>query len=185
MFEHISEESRTYLLTLARESIDAKYDGDDFPRNPPADPVLQEPCGAFVTLKNAGMLRGCIGRMESDRPLWETVASMARAAAFEDSRFSAVSRSELPSLSIEISVLTPFEPVAEPGAVEVGKHGLLIEKGLNRGVLLPQVAVEQGWTAEEFLRNVCVKAALPPDAWKDPGARLYTFSAAVIESVSG
>ena len=109
----------------------------------------------------------------------------ARAAAFEDPRFDSVSRNELQSLSVEISVLTPFVLVEDPGVVEVGRHGLLVEKGLNRGVLLPQVAVEQGWSAEEFLSNVCIKASLPPDAWKDPGARLYTFSALVIESVSG
>ncbi len=108
MFEALSEESRTYLLKLVRESIETKYNGDDFPRNPPADSLLQEPCGAFVTLKNSGMLRGCIGRMESDRPLWETVAMMARAAAFEDPRFDSVSRNELQSLSVEISVLTPY-----------------------------------------------------------------------------
>ena len=185
MFEALTEESREYLLKLVRESIETKYNGDDFPRNPPADPLLQEPCGAFVTLKSSGMLRGCIGRMESDRPLWETVAMMARAAAFEDPRFDSVSRNELQSLSVEISVLTPFVLVDDPGSVEVGRHGLLIEKGLNRGVLLPQVAVEQGWSTGEFLSNVCIKASLPPDAWKDPGARLYTFSAAVIESVSG
>lgn len=181
MFEALSEESRRYLLSLVRESIERKFDGEDFPRNPPDDPLLREPCGAFVTLKNTGVLRGCIGRMESERPLWETVAVMARAAAFEDPRFSPVTSEELEGLSLEISVLTPFEPLEDPLAVEVGRHGLLVEKGVNRGVLLPQVAAEHGWSAEEFLRNVCLKASLPPDAWKDPDAKLYAFSAVIIE----
>ena len=181
MFEALSEESRRYLISLVRESIERKFDGEDIPRNSPDDPLLQEPCGAFVTLKNTGVLRGCIGRMESERPLWETVALMGRAAAFEDPRFAPVTPEELSGLSLEISVLTPFEPLEDPQAVEVGKHGLLVEKGVNRGVLLPQVAAEHGWSAEEFLRNVCFKASLPPDAWKDPDAKLYTFSAVIIE----
>ncbi len=181
MSEALSEESRRYLLSLARESIARKFDGEDFPRNPPADPLLQEPCGAFVTLKNMGMLRGCIGRMESEQPLWETVAAMARAAAFEDPRFSPVTPDELDGLSVEVSALTPFEPLDDPLSVEVGKHGLLVEKGIYRGVLLPQVATEQGWSAKEFLSQVCVKASLPPGAWKDPDVKLYVFSAVIIE----
>jgi AmmeMemoRadiSam system protein A len=175
------DESRKYLLSLARQSIASKFEGEDYPRTPPEDPPLHEHRGAFVTLKNAGTLRGCIGRMESDRPLWETVAVMARAAAFEDTRFAPVPRNELDGLSVEISVLTPFEPLEDPKALEVGKHGLLVEKGIYRGVLLPQVAVDQGWNAEEFLRNACLKASLPVDAWKDPDIRLYVFSAIVIE----
>jgi AmmeMemoRadiSam system protein A len=180
MFERLPEESRAYLLSLARQSIASKSQGKDFPRNPPTDPLLQKPSGAFVTLKSLGTLRGCIGRLESDRPLWETVAMMARAAAFEDPRFAPVVPEELDGLSIEISVLTPFEPLEDPLAVEVGTHGLLIEKGVNRGVLLPQVAEEMGWTAEEFLQSVCVKACLDQDAWKHPDTKLYTFSAVVI-----
>jgi AmmeMemoRadiSam system protein A len=180
MFEALSDDSRAYLLLLARQSIVSKSEGQDFPRNPPADPLLQQPSGAFVTLKSMGRLRGCIGRLESDRPLWETVAMMARAAAFEDPRFAPVVPEELDGLTLEISVLTPFEPLEDPMAVEVGKHGLLIESGINRGVLLPQVAEEMGWTAEEFLRNVCVKASLDRNAWKDPDTKLYSFSAVVI-----
>lgn len=180
MFEELSEESRRYLLWLARESIARKFDGEDFYGLPPTDALLETHCGAFVTLKQDGVLRGCIGRMESDRPLWETVAMMARAAAFEDPRFAPVTPEELPGLSIEISVLTPFELLDEPLAVEVGKHGLLIEKGVSRGVLLPQVATEQGWTAEEFLQHVCLKASLPPDAWRDPDAKLFVFSAVIV-----
>lgn len=174
-------ESQKYLLSLARQSIALTFEGKDFPRTPPQDPALQQACGAFVTLRSMDRLRGCIGRMESDRPLWETVATMARAAAFEDPRFAPVTEQELGALTLEISVLTPFEPLDDPEALEVGKHGLLIEKGVYRGVLLPQVAVEQGWNAKEFLANVCIKASLPMDAWEDPDTRLFVFSATIVE----
>jgi AmmeMemoRadiSam system protein A len=181
MSESLADDSRRYLLELVRRSISTKLKDGDFPRTPPKDPALLEPRGAFVTLKNSGMLRGCIGRMESERPLWETVAMMARAAAFEDPRFQPVTLEELGGLSVEISILTPFERLEKPETVVVGKHGLLIEKGFNRGVLLPQVAVDHGWSAEEFLANVCHKASLPSDAWRDPEAKLHVFSALIIE----
>jgi AmmeMemoRadiSam system protein A len=180
MVDALSDESRRFLLDLARESIARKLAGDDIPRRKPNDPVVCAPCGAFVTLKDAGTLRGCIGRLESPQPLWETVAEMAQAAAFDDPRFPAVTREELDGLSIEISVLTPFERLQDPQSVVVGKHGLLVERGFRRGVLLPQVAVEQGWNREEFLAYVCRKASLTPDAWKDPDTALYVFSALVI-----
>jgi AmmeMemoRadiSam system protein A len=181
MPEILNNKSRDYLLSLARESIRSKLAGLPYPQNPPEDPGLNTESGAFVTLKKDGLLRGCIGRMESDRPLWETVALMARAAAFEDPRFPPVGDEELPGLSLEISVLTPFEPLEDPSLLEVGRHGLLIEKGFSRGVLLPQVAVDHGWEAEEFLANVCLKASLPTDAWKDPDTKLFVFSAVIIE----
>lgn len=181
MSSSLPEESRNFLLELARKSIASKLENRDFPRTPPSDPSLLEPRGAFVTLKRAGALRGCIGRMESDRPVWETVALMARAAAFDDPRFQPVERKELDELSIEISILTPFERLGSVDDLEVGTHGLLIEMGFHRGVLLPQVAVDHGWNAEEFLANVCLKASLPADAWKNPEAKLFVFSALIIQ----
>jgi AmmeMemoRadiSam system protein A len=181
MSDSLPDQISDYLLSLARESIQSKLDGVDYPRNPPDNVVLRRPSGAFVTLKRSGKLRGCIGRMESELPLWETVALMARAAAFEDPRFPPVTADELAGLDLEISVLTPFEPLEDTSLLEVGKHGLLVEKGFYRGVLLPQVAVEQNWDAGEFLANVCLKASLPVDAWKDPDTRLFVFSATIIE----
>ena len=181
MSDSLPDQVRDYLLSLARESIQSKLDNGDYPRNPPENAELHRVSGAFVTLKSSGLLRGCIGRMESELPLWETVALMARAAAFEDPRFPSVRVDELANLTVEISVLTPFEPLEDPALLEVGKHGLLIEKGFYRGVLLPQVAVNHKWGAEEFLANVCLKASLPVDAWKDPETRLYVFSAIIIE----
>ena len=181
MTEFLTEASCKYLLALVRDSIQTGLRGKKYPENPPDDTGLQKKSGAFVTLKNAGLLRGCIGRMESEKPLWETVAMMARAAAFEDPRFPPVVEEELPDLSVEISVLTPFERLEDPSSLEVGKHGLMIEKGFHRGVLLPQVAVDQHWDASEFLANVCLKASLPTNAWKDPDTRLFVFSALILE----
>ncbi len=181
MSEHLDNQLRKYLLSLARESISTCLAGKNYPRNAPADEQLHHRSGAFVTLKKSGLLRGCIGRMESELPLWETVATMARAAAFEDPRFPPIVLNELDELSVEISVLTPFEPLRDPSLLEVGKHGLMIEKGYNRGVLLPQVAVDQHWDAAEFLTNVCLKASLPTDAWKDEETRLFVFSAIILE----
>jgi AmmeMemoRadiSam system protein A len=175
----LSHDSRRYLLDLARRSIALSLEKKDETGTPPTDPALHEPRGAFVTLKRGGTLRGCIGRLETGEPLWRTVVEMARAAAFEDPRFPAVSPGELPGIEVEISVLTPFEPLSDPGDIEIGTHGLLIEKGYHRGVLLPQVATEQGWGAEEFLAHVCLKASLPPTAWNDADTRLFVFSALV------
>lgn len=176
----LSEESKKLLLTIARESIALKFDGKDFPTQRPQDANLVDTRGAFVTLKKQGTLRGCIGRLETSQPLWRTVASMARAAAFEDPRFPPLTRDELASTEVEVSVLTPFEPLGDPKSLVVGQHGLLIEKGYHRGVLLPQVAVEQGWDAGEFLEQICVKASLPRTAWQDADSKLFVFSALVV-----
>lgn len=177
----LTEDSKRYLIDLVRESIKTKFQGKNVPQTAPSDPDLSMPLGAFVTLKKSGMLRGCIGRMESPQPLWLTVATMARASAFEDPRFPPMAEEELEGATIEISVLTPFESLEDPESLEVGRHGLMIEKGFNRGVLLPQVAVEQGWDAGEFLAQICIKAGLPRGAWKEPDARLFVFSAFIID----
>ena len=179
MLFELSEESKKFLVDLVRESIKLKFEGKDVPNFTPAAPELSAPMGVFVTLKKSGSLRGCIGRMESPHPLWRTVAVMARASAFEDPRFPPLAREELDRASIEISVLTPFEPLENPEALVVGRHGLMIEKGFNRGVLLPQVPVEQGWDEAEFLDQICIKAGLPRAAWKEPDAKLFVFSALV------
>ncbi len=176
----LSQESKQFLLALARESIALRFDEKEVPVQHPQDPSVADTRGAFVTLKKKGSLRGCIGRLETSQPLWQTVASMARAAAFEDPRFPPLTRDELGEVSIEISVLTPFESLRDRSELVVGRHGLLIEKGLHRGVLLPQVAVEQNWDEDEFLEQICVKASLPREAWKDPDSKLFVFSALVI-----
>ncbi|MDR0732165.1 MAG: AmmeMemoRadiSam system protein A, partial [Treponema sp.] len=145
--------------------------------------VLDRPCGAFVTLHSdtpAGRrLRGCIGRMSAGLSLEKTVQLMALEAAFGDPRFPPLGAEEFPHCSIEISVLSPMEPCADPRHVQVGVHGLFLVHRGRSGVLLPQVPVEQGWNLDEYLDYICVKAGLPPRSYEAPGAQLYTFTAEV------
>ena len=170
---------RTSLLRAAREAIAAHLAGRKA-ELPPATGGLRGARGAFVTLRRLsdGELRGCVGRMEASEPLLETVAEMAVAAAMRDGRFAPVSASELGSLRIEISVLSPLASI-RPADVEVGKHGLLLRYGDSRGVLLPQVPLEHGWDREAFLAHTCEKAGLPADTWSRPGVELSGFTATV------
>lgn len=139
---------------------------------------LAIPAGAFVTLHRRGRLRGCIGRIEPVEPLADVVAHCAAAAAEEDPRFSPLQVDELAELEIEISVLSPLE-IAKPEAVEPGRHGLVVSKGLRRGVLLPQVAMQYKWTRERFLEETCHKGGLETDAWSHPETRIEVFTAEV------
>jgi AmmeMemoRadiSam system protein B/AmmeMemoRadiSam system protein A len=141
--------------------------------------ALQEKRGAFVTLKEHGRLRGCIGYIEGIKPLYKAVEEMAIAAAFHDPRFTPVSEAELPHLEIEISVLTPVRQVKGIEEIEVGKHGIIVQRGSRSGLLLPQVATEYGWDRRTFLEHTCLKAGLPTDAWKEAETRIYVFSAEV------
>jgi len=170
------------LLRLARETVTAYLKEHRVPRVDPATlpAAAREPGACFVTLQNHGRLRGCIGNMEARGPLYEAVSANA-VHACRDPRFVAdpVTTAELDELDIEISRLTPMQPVDDVREIVVGRDGLLIELGMRRGVLLPQVAYERGWTREQFLRQVCLKAGLPPDAWKQPEAKLYSFQAEV------
>jgi AmmeMemoRadiSam system protein A len=136
--------------------------------------------GVFVTLRVGGHLRGCLGRLESDRGLQTDVIECAGDAATRDPRFPPIAAGDLDALSLEVSVLGPFEPCdpADPQAIVVGVHGLLVEHGRQRGLLLPQVAVEWGWSAQTFLCQTCVKAGLPADAWRREAA-VYRFTAQV------
>ena len=176
----LNESQQQFLLRLARQAVEESV------RNPPGGrpPQVEEPegplaasCGAFVTLHKGGRLRGCIGNIEASRPLYQTVGECARSAALRDPRFEPVSPDELPLLHVEISVLSPMEEI-RPEDMEVGRHGLLISSGFQRGLLLPQVAVEFNWGREEFLEETCLKAGLPPDAWKH-GAKIQAFTAQV------
>ncbi len=139
--------------------------------------TLNENRGAFVTLHTKGQLRGCIGNIRGDRPLHQTVAEMAEAAAFNDPRFAPLSREELKDLDLEVSALTPLRQVEDIEEIEVGKHGIYIEKGFFSGLLLPQVATEYGWNRMTFLEHTCYKAGLHKDAWKERGTKIYIFSA--------
>jgi AmmeMemoRadiSam system protein A/AmmeMemoRadiSam system protein B len=178
----LSEQEQAELLRIARETATAYLKGE----KPPGVDVDKLPAGlkadgaCFVTLKNHGDLRGCIGNMTATGPLYEAVISNAMAAS-KDYRFAAnpVTAEEMKDIDVEISYLTPLERVSNTDDIVVGQHGLLITLGRNRGVLLPQVAYERGWTREGFLQHTCLKAGLPTDAWKRPEAEIYCFEAEV------
>jgi len=140
---------------------------------------MPDASGVFVTIKQRGELRGCLGTLQNRAGLAGEVIRCAADSASEDPRFPPVSPGELPELSLEISVLGPLEEIEpRPDAFTIGTHGLVVEQGVRRGLLLPQVATEWGWTGEQFLRQTCVKAGLPPDAWRQ-GARVFRFAAEV------
>lgn len=140
--------------------------------------LFREKRGAFVTLHKKGALRGCIGYIEAIEPLVEAVREMAYAAAFRDPRFSPLTADEFDEIDIEISVLSPIFTIENPQDVVVGTHGLIVSYGGRRGLLLPQVPVEQGWDRGTFLQHTCLKAGLPPDALEQ-GAKLEGFTATV------
>jgi AmmeMemoRadiSam system protein A len=172
-----NDSDRQLLLRVAREAIAAHVTGQAAPSVDAA--LLNERTGgAFVTLHKGQELRGCIGHVEDDEPLMRVVVRCAVAACSSDPRFSAVSPSELAQLSIELSLLGVLEEIRGPDDIEVGRHGLVVEKGRHRGLLLPQVATEWGWDREQFLEHTCRKAGLALDAWK-AGATLWRFEAEV------
>ena len=182
MFRLCSDDCRA-LLDLARRAISSAVIEKRIPDFPPYPAALSEPSGAFVTLHRDGQLRGCVGQVESPDSLADTVARAAINAALHDSRFPAVEAEEVESLEIEISVLSPPEPIA-PGAILVGRHGLLIVEGEHRGLLLPQVATERQWSLQRFLEETCAKAGLPRDAWREPSTRVLAFTAEVFSDTS-
>jgi MEMO1 family protein len=175
----LTKDDKIFLLKLARSVIEAECRGTKLTISPPPSPIMREPRGAFVTLKKAGALRGCIGYIEAIKPLAETIEEMAKAAAFSDWRFNPVKAAEIPDLEIEISVLSPLSEVDDPSTIAVGTHGLIVSRGSNRGVLLPQVPTEWGWDRETFLAETCAKAGLPEGAWKEKGTRIESFTADV------
>ncbi len=174
----LTASEQAMLLGVAREAIDARLGRRPavYPRVPES---LEELRGAFVTLKKNRGLRGCIGHIAACRPLVETVKEAAVASAFNDPRFPPLTLAEWPEVAIEISVLSPFEPAADPSCVSVGVHGVMIRSGYRTGLLLPQVATEYGWDREAFLGHACRKAGLPVDAWRAPGTTIETFTATV------
>jgi AmmeMemoRadiSam system protein A len=186
----VTPEEKQELLEIARESIalalatdssSARYEVSQRRKNRPPSGRLAEPSGAFVTVRIGKDLRGCIGYIESHLPLAEVVREVAMKAATEDPRFMPMSQSELARATLEVSILSPLKQIADVGEIEVGTHGLLLEMGRHRGLLLPQVASEYGWDRETFLDNTARKAGLPQKAWKDPEAKIFVFSAEIIE----
>jgi len=175
----LGEGERRVLLAVARQAIAARLSSLPLPA-PDVAPELRRPGAVFVTLRCRAddELRGCIGTLEAEQPLVDVVGRMAVAAATQDLRFPSVTAEELPSLAIEISVLAPCAPIT-PDQVQPGVHGLIVRAGGRSGLLLPQVATDNGWDRETFLAHTCVKAGLPREAWKDPRATLLAFTAVV------
>ena len=174
----LTDDQKRALVALAREAIAARVTNAVHTAScVDGYPAVQ---GAFVTIKCRGTLRGCLGTLQCDRSLAEEVARCAGDASCRDPRFPPVQIEELEHLTIEVSVLGELEPIdpLSGEAITIGVHGLVIEKGYRRGLLLPQVATEWGWNVEEFIRHTCIKAGLPPDAWRT-GARVYRFAAEV------
>ncbi|NJB68283.1 hypothetical protein GGQ74_001956 [Desulfobaculum xiamenense] len=176
----LTDEEKTALKGLVRRAIASRLEtGRAEPAGEPPTPRLLETFGAFVTLTLGGQLRGCIGRVIGDRPLWTTVHAMAQEAAFGDPRFSPLTAEEFGRVEIEISILSQLTVCPNPELVTVGRHGLLISHRGHSGLLLPQVPVEWGWDRETFLKQTCHKAGLPPDSWQEPGAQIFWFEAEV------
>jgi AmmeMemoRadiSam system protein A len=176
----LTSQERGILLLCARGAIANLFSGNPATViNLDHYPNLREPCGAFVTLTKNNELRGCIGYIVSDEPLFNTVCDVAKLAATQDPRFPRLQESELPEVLIEISVLTPPQLLKEYDDIIIGTHGLILEDGTARGVLLPQVAVEHNMNVPEFLSALCRKAGLPVNEWQKRKLRLTTFTAEV------
>ncbi len=176
----LNREQQIKLLKLARKTISDKLgisagiDSPDF-----SDEIFKEKSGAFVTIHISGNLRGCIGYIQGVKPVPETVKEMSLSAAFKDPRFMPLTEEEYNEIDIEISLLSPIEEVSDINDIQVGRDGLIITKGYNRGLLLPQVPLEQGWDRDTFLTHTCYKSGLPGDAWKKEGIKIEKFSAQV------
>jgi len=175
----LTDEEKRSLLKLSRDCIEARLNNMAAPGFEPASRTLGADGAAFVTLHCEGDLRGCIGYTEAFQPLYKTVQECAVAAAFADPRFHPLQPQEYPSITIEISVLTPMVRANGPEDVVVGKHGIMIEARNRKGLLLPQVATEQKWERETFLTHTCYKAGLPGHAWQDEATKIYLFEAEV------
>jgi len=173
----IGPDDQQALLALARRALEARV------RREPAPPglsggALAQPRAAFVSIHHRGDLRGCLGRLSWNVPLGSLIAELAGDVADSDPRFAPVQPFELPDLRLEISALSPTREIASTDAIEVGRHGLVVEDARHRGLLLPQVAVEHGWTPSEFVEYTCRKARVAADPWQN-GARVLVFEAQV------
>lgn len=173
----IDEADEKPLLSLARHALEARVTGDRPPQVVCIGPLALR-CGAFVSVHNGDRLRGCLGRLSPSSPLGNTLVYLGGAVADSDPRFPPVLPDELPVLQMEISLLMPERAVASIDEITVGQHGVIVEYGGSRGLLLPQVAAEFGWDRETFLEQACLKAGVPRDAWRT-GARILAFEARI------
>ncbi len=176
----LNENQQKELLKIARQTIQTYVSTGKKPDFNITDKALKEESGAFVTVHKKGQLRGCIGNIIGYQPLWETVQDMAIESSTGDPRFPAVTEKELNDIDIEISVLSKPERIKSIDEIILGKHGVIVKRGGNSGLFLPQVATETGWSKEDFLSYLCShKAGLPADAWKSKDTEIHIFSAQV------
>jgi AmmeMemoRadiSam system protein A len=176
----LSSKEKKILLTAARESIRSLFAKADIPVvDYTTYPNLKLKAGAFVTLKINNELRGCIGFITSEQPLFDTICEVAKHAAVQDPRFTPLTPQEFNSVQIEISVLSPMKKISDYTEIKIGEHGLLVEEGYHRGLLLPQVATENDYSVEQFLTSICMKAGLSPNLWQRKKLNLKVFTALV------
>lgn len=178
MRSRLTDAEKLFLLGVARSAIVSYVTSREVEKVVSDSPGLLQQSGCFVTIHQNSQLRGCIGNFISDQPLYLLVQEMAVAAATRDPRFYPMKADDLRSFDLEISVLSPLTRISDLDDIRVGEHGLYLIKGHNRGVLLPQVAVEYGWDRDEFLRHTCLKAGLPENAWQQE-CEIYIFSAQI------
>ncbi len=175
----LSNEDKKTLMEIAKQAVNKAVHSEKIPDFHIESELLKEDCGAFVTLRKHGKLRGCIGYATPIKSLFETVRDVAESAALRDPRFPPVKPKELKDINFEISVMTPLKIIRNIEEIVVGKHGLVIEQKFSRGLLLPQVATEAGWDRHQFLEHTCQKAGLPLTAWKDKDTKISIFSAII------
>jgi AmmeMemoRadiSam system protein A len=174
----LSDSDRQSLLRLARSAITEAVSRRQILADIPAGGIFSEHRGVFVSLHIGKRLRGCLGVVEPEHPLGDSIVRCAIGAATQDPRFPAMRPDELDHLEIEISLLSPPGAI-RPEEIQIGTHGLLISRGSHRGLLLPQVAVTHQLSAEQFLAETCRKAELPLDAWRDPETKLFGFTSEI------
>jgi len=179
MESQLKVKEQKVLLDIARQAIEEQVRAGRYEIEPREEKALNQRNGCFGTIYQKDELRGCIGNFQSEQPLFREVALMAVNSATKDPRFYPMREDDLANYRLEISVLSPLEKIEEITDLEVGKHGIYLEKSFHRGVLLPQVAVDHGWDRETFLKQTCIKAGLPTTAWQTEDAEIYIFSAQV------
>ena len=180
----LTRQEKVILLATARAAM-RQHLGLGQARHPEPTETLRQKGGAFVTLHSSeGRLRGCIGQTVASDPLIDTVRKVAVSSAFHDPRFPPVTADELEGLELEISVLSPLRRIADIGEIEVGRNGILLRQGVHSGLLLPQVATENGWDRETFLDHTCLKAGLSPGCWRAERTHIETFAAIVFNEAA-
>jgi AmmeMemoRadiSam system protein A len=178
---NLADDEKRELLRIARATLKEYMSSGRIPPGAPHRQSMREPAGVFVSVHVDDELRGCVGQVQETQPLYRAIQEMAIAAASRDPRFAPLRPEELPRTVVEISVLGERRRVRGPSEIEIGKDGLTISHVGRRGLLLPKVATEHGYSADGFFARVCEKAGLPTDAWQDPEAVIEAFWAQVFD----